>query len=79
MDTPIRSENSPGSPADPTSPPPGEYEFTSRQNAVIAPLAHDMVWVAVPLQLVGILYAIGLIVSVIRAFRDPISSSRQCS
>jgi hypothetical protein len=61
MDTPTSSP----------SPPPGQYEFTSRQNAVIGPLARDMVWVAVPLQIVGILYAIGVIASVVKAFGDP--------
>jgi hypothetical protein len=65
MDTAPRPEApSPGSPPD-------QYEFTSRQNAVIGPLARDMVWVAVPLQLVGILYAIALVVCVVRAFTDP--------
>jgi hypothetical protein len=64
MDTPIRPEPSPGSP-------PEQYEFTSRQNAVIGPLARDMVWVAVPLQLVGVLYGIGLVVAVVKAVRDP--------
>jgi|SRR6516225_1685837 hypothetical protein len=51
--------------------PPAQYEFTSRQNAVIGPLARDMVWVAVPLTVVGALYGIGLVVSVLRSFRDP--------
>jgi hypothetical protein len=64
MDTPMRQEPSPGSPSD-------QYEFTSRQNAVIGPLSRDMVWVAVPLVLVGVLYGIALIVTVVKAFRDP--------
>jgi hypothetical protein len=66
MDTPAPQEKS-AVPA----PAPGQYEFTSRQNDVIAPLARDMVWVAVPLQLVGVLYGIGLVLCVIRAFTDP--------
>src|SRR5947208_5291564 len=64
MDTPMGQENSPSSP-------PGQYEFTSQQNAIIARLASDMVWVAVPLQLVGIIYGIALIICVVKAFRDP--------
>jgi hypothetical protein len=64
MDTPNPQDKSPSSP-------PEQYEFTTRQNAVIGPLAKDMVWVAIPLEIVGILYGIGMIVSVIRAFRDP--------
>ena len=64
MDTPSRQEPSPGSPPD-------QYEFTSRQNTVIGSLSRDMVWVGVPLQVVGILYAIALIVAVVKAFRDP--------
>jgi hypothetical protein len=65
METPTGQEK----PSD--SPPPGQYEFSSRQNAVIGPLARDMVWVAIPLLVVGILYGIGVIVCVMRAFRDP--------
>jgi hypothetical protein len=38
---------------------------------VIAALARDMVWVAVPLVLVGALYGIGLLVYVARSFQDP--------
>ena len=30
-----------------------------------------MIWVAVPLLLVGILYAIGMIISLVRSFHDP--------
>jgi hypothetical protein len=48
-----------------------EYEFTERQNAVIAQLADSMVWVTLPLLIVGVLYAIGLLVSVVRSFHDP--------
>jgi hypothetical protein len=64
MDTPIRAETTPSSS-------PVQYEFTSRQNAVIGPLAHDMLWVALPLQLVGVLYGVALIAAVIKAFREP--------
>jgi hypothetical protein len=38
---------------------------------VIAALARDMVWVAVPLLLVGVLYGVALLVSVVRSFQDP--------
>jgi hypothetical protein len=64
METPTRPENSAGSP-------PAQFEFTGRQNAVIGPLARDMVWVAAPLLVVGILYAIGLVLSIVRSFQDP--------
>jgi hypothetical protein len=63
METPTRPESTSGSS-------PGQYEFTGRQNAVIGPLARDMVWVAVPLLLVGILYGIGVFVSVLQSFHD---------
>jgi hypothetical protein len=46
-------------------------EFDETQNAVIAALSGDMVWVAMPLILVGILYGVGLFVCVIRSFQDP--------
>src|SRR5262245_11005893 len=48
-----------------------KWEFTTEQNAIIASLARDMLWVGVPLFLVGILYGVGLIVSVVRSFHDP--------
>jgi hypothetical protein len=48
-----------------------EYEFTDRQNEVLRSLSRDMLWVGVPLVLVGILYGVGLLVSVIRSFQDP--------
>jgi hypothetical protein len=38
---------------------------------VIDTLSRDMIWVAAPLQVVGILYGVGAVVCVIRAFRDP--------
>jgi hypothetical protein len=62
MDPPIRAEPTTGS---------DQYEFTSQQNAVVGPLSRDMLWVAMPLQLVGALYGIALIVTAIKAFRDP--------
>ncbi|HXG10779.1 MAG TPA: hypothetical protein VNK04_13560 [Gemmataceae bacterium] len=64
METPIRQEPSAGSPSE-------QYEFTSGQNAVIRPLVRDMVWVAVPLQLMGVLYGIASVLAVLQAFRDP--------
>jgi hypothetical protein len=47
------------------------FEFTDAQNAVIAALARDMVWVATPLVIVALLYGLGLLVSAVRSFRDP--------
>jgi hypothetical protein len=47
------------------------YEFSAEENAVIAALASDMVWVAMPLLLVGILYGLGVLVAVVRSFQDP--------
>src|SRR5262245_13483035 len=47
------------------------YEFTAAQNSLIDALARDMLWVAVALLVVGILYAVGLLVSVVRSFQDP--------
>jgi hypothetical protein len=64
MDKPMQQEPSPGSP-------PEQYEFTSRQNAVIGPLARDMRWIAVPLQVVGVLYGIALILAVVKAVQEP--------
>jgi hypothetical protein len=64
MDQPNQQEPAPGSP-------PKQYEFTSRQNAVIGPLARDMRWVAVPLELVGFLYGIALVLTAVKAFREP--------
>src|SRR5690348_9502798 len=47
------------------------FEFDAAQNAVIAALSRDMVWVGIPLLVVGTLYGFGLLVSVIRSFQDP--------
>ena len=50
---------------------PPQYEFDSKQNDVIERLACSMQWIAAPLQLVGILFALGGIVSLVQAFREP--------
>lgn len=50
---------------------PGEYEFTPRENEIIRSLSRDMSWVAFPLVFVGILYGVGFVSAVIRAFQDP--------
>jgi len=47
------------------------YEFTHKQNIIIESLSRAMIWVAIPLLLVGVLYGIGLLVYVVRSFRDP--------
>jgi hypothetical protein len=55
------------------SSPPG-YEFDDKQNAVIEQLARSMLWIAAPLQVVGILYGVGCVLAVIQAFRETSSA-----
>lgn len=54
-------------------PSPASYEFDSQQNQVIGALASAMRWVAVPLIVLGVLYAIPAILCVVHAFRNPVS------
>src|SRR5262249_53259751 len=58
-------------PQEPAASPASQYEFTESQNALIEQLSGDMSWVAVPLIIIGILYAFALVLAVIKAFQQP--------
>jgi hypothetical protein len=44
-----------------------QYEFDSKQNAIIEHLSRAMVWIGTPLLLLGILYGLGGVVSIVQA------------
>jgi len=46
---------------------PSQYEFDSRQNEIIARLSRAMLWVGAPLLVVGLIYGLAGVVSVIQA------------
>jgi divalent metal cation (Fe/Co/Zn/Cd) transporter len=50
-----------------------QYEFDSKQHDVIERLSRSMKWIASPLSMVGILCALGGILSLVQAFRQPSS------
>lgn len=58
-------------PQDSAPSPVGQFEFTGPQNAIIEQLSSDMRWVALPIQLIGILYGVALVMAVIKAFQAP--------
>jgi hypothetical protein len=51
-----------------------QYEFDEKQNQVIEGLSRAMQWIAAPLQVVGVLYGIAVVVSFFRVFRNPVSA-----
>jgi VIT1/CCC1 family predicted Fe2+/Mn2+ transporter len=50
---------------------PTQHEFDSRQNRIIGDLSRAMRWIAVPLVLIGVLYAVAGVLGVIQAFSRP--------
>ena len=52
-----------------TAPP--QYEFNTKQNDIIERLARAMLWIAAPLQLVGVLYLLGAILAAVRTWHEP--------
>jgi hypothetical protein len=47
-----------------------QYEFDEKQNSVIEQLSRAMLWIAVPLQIVGILYGLAVVLAIVQAFHD---------
>ena len=50
---------------------PVPHEFDTRQDRIIRDLSRSMRWVALPLMLVGVLYAFAAVMGVIQAFTRP--------
>jgi hypothetical protein len=48
-----------------------QHEFDSGQNQIIADLAKAMRWIAAPLVIIGVLYAIAAVMGVIQSFSRP--------
>lgn len=57
-------------PTDSPAPSPG-YEFTARQNTIIAQLAAAMRWVGVPLTIIGVFYVLATVAHLFRGFVHP--------
>ncbi len=53
---------------------PPQYEFDGNQNDIIERLSRSMQWIAAPLQVVGVLYALGGVLALVQAFREPSSA-----
>lgn len=50
---------------------PSQFEFDARHNQIMEKLSRDMRWVAAPLLLLGVLYAIAVVSAVVRGFQKP--------